>query len=205
MQRSLAAYLVMVTLLSLSGSASSEPLTIDKSLARPLDQWKPQITQYSARHYGEPTWELKPTAIVLHYTAMPDFPWNLVKSEEFAGEPPGLASHYVVDGTKVWQLLPTNVRSRACYGMNHRAINIEMMALDAEDLAGKKATLETCIRLCRELMDKYGIPKSKIYSHEDVSKMDRALVPEVLDLVRGEPYHKIDPGVQNMKTILDGL
>lgn len=191
--------------LALSSQVFAQELEFDRSRARDLKKWKPLITRYSERHYGESTWQLDPTCLVLHYTAMPNFPWNLVRSKAFVGETPGLACHYVINGTKIWEILPTNVRSRGGYGINHRGINIEMMALDSDDLATKKETLETCQKLCRYLMKKHAIEKSHIYSHEDVAKMDRKIVPEVLDLVRGRPYHKIDPGVENMKTILEGL
>lgn len=186
-------------------SASADPVKIDRSRARSLAKWKPQIEQYSLRHYGEKSWHLAPTCLVLHYTVSKGFPWNLVKSNSFAGETPGLAVHYVVHGKKVWEILPPDVRSRGAYGINHRAINIEMVAMDAADLATRKETLETCQQLCRDLMVTYAIDKEHVYSHEQVSKMNRRIVPEVLDLQQGAPYHKIDPGEQNMKTILKGL
>ncbi len=194
---------ILVTMVGSSGFA--EPLSIDRGRARSLSSWKPQIAQYSQRHYGESTWELQPTCIVLHYTAMPSFPWNLVRDGSFKGETPGLASHYVIDGDKVWEILPPNVRSRGAYGINHRGINIEMMALDANDLAAKKKTLDTCRKLCKELMQEFAIDKTHIYSHQQVATMNRKIVPEALDLVNGGPYDKIDPGAANMKTILQGL
>lgn len=188
-----------------ASSATADPLRIDRSRARSLSSWKPQIAEYSRKHYGEATWELNPTCIVLHYTAMPNFPWNLVRESSFKGETPGLGVHYVIDGDKIWEILPTNVRSRGAYGINHRAINIEMMALDAQDLAGKAKTLETCRKLVKQLMADHGIDKKRIYSHEQVATMNRKVVPEVLDLLNSAPYHKIDPGEANMKTILNGI
>lgn len=176
-------------------------LAVDTSRQRPLAAWNPLISEYSKRHYGEATWQLMPKAIVLHYTAGSSFPWNLVSSKDFAGETPGLAVHYVVEGEKVWQLLPSNVRSRGAYGINHRAINIELVALHAADLAKKPETLQTAARLTLCLMRHHAVPDEKVYSHEDVSKMDKARVPEVLDLLHPEPYHKIDPGESNMRTI----
>lgn len=196
--------LAAATLLMMMG-AQAEPLKIDRSRARPLAAWKQQIVGYSERHYGESTWQLDPTCIVLHYTAMPNFPWNLVRENSFKGETPGLACHYVVDGERIWEILPPTVRSRGAYGINHRAINIEMMALDEHDLAAKTKTLETCRKLVQQLMRDFRIDKSRVYSHEQVASMSRKVVPEVLDLVNGAPYHKIDPGEQNMKTILQDL
>lgn len=198
--------LLLLALLAAIGSqAGGEPLKIDHSRARPLESWKKQITAYSQRHYAEKTWQLQPTCIVLHYTAMDSFPWNLVRDSSFKEEAPGLASHYVIDGEKIWQILPPTVRSRGAYAINHRAINIEMMARDSSDLASKTKTLESCRRLCKKLMEDFTIPKNRIYSHQQVATMNRKLVPEVLDLVNGAPYHKIDPGEENMNTILEGL
>lgn len=176
-------------------------LPIDTSRKRNLETWKKQIANYSKRHYGDHEWRLVPTVIVLHYTVSEGFPWNLVNSDSFAGETPGLAVHYVVDGSKIWQILPDDVRSRGCYGINHKAINIEMVALDANDLARRKKTLETAASLTHHLMTRHGIPLNKIYSHQQVARMDKSVTPEALDLVNGTPYHKIDPGEQNMTTI----
>jgi hypothetical protein len=174
-------------------------IQVDLSRSRPLRTWKPQIQAYSKRHYGEEHWYLVPRCIVLHYTAGADFPWNLVQSESFAGETPGLASHYVVDALKVWQILPPTVRSRGAYGINHRALNIEMVALDQSDLASnRKKTLESTARLVADLASRFRIPVEEIYSHEEVAAMNPSTVPWVLDLVNPEPYSKIDPGQANM-------
>ncbi|MEW6279959.1 MAG: peptidoglycan recognition family protein [Candidatus Eremiobacterota bacterium] len=187
--------------------AAGDParLPIDRSRQRDLQAWKPQIQAYSKRHYGEDTWQLRPTCIVLHYTAGTSFPWNLVNTGSFLGERPGLASHYVIDGARVWQILPPDVRSRGAFGINHRAINIEMVAADAADLARRPRTLESCARLCGDLMERFSIPLEKIYSHQDVGAMDASLVPEVLDRTDPSPYGKVDPGEQNMQTVLDLL
>lgn len=194
-----------LALMALCGTGMADDFKLDRSRARNLSSWKPLVQAYSERHYGESTWQLNPTCIVLHYTVTKGFPWNLVNTHSFKGETPGLAVHYVIKGNKVWEILPPDVRSRGAYGINHRAINIEMVAMDADDLATKPETLKTCQELCKLLMKRYAIEKSHIYGHEDVATMDRKRVPEALDLVRGGPYHKIDPGEQNMKRILEGL
>ena len=184
---------------SLQPQTPSPPIRHDRQ--RDLVDWKQDIANYSGQHYGESRWQLEPTCIVLHYTAGTSFPWNLVNSQSFAGERPGLASHYVIDGNNIWQILPTNVRSRGAYGINHRAINIEMVAADANDLSYRTETLESCARLVAYLSGQYGIPLSKIYSHQQVGSMNRQTVPEALDLIDSRPYSKIDPGENNMKTV----
>ena len=192
---------LILTLLFYGSSLADAPPRMDRSRARNLDSWKPAVRNYSQRHYGEYTWKLDPKCIVLHYTVTQGFPWNLVETNSFAGESPGLAVHYVVDGSKIWEVLPPNVRSRGCYGINHRAINIEMVAMDANDLSRRAETLETTAKLVRYLTNRFQIPSGKIYSHELVSTMDRTRVPEALDLVDGTPYSKIDPGKANMAKI----
>lgn len=196
--------LLLLALLACSASAQG-PLPIDRSRPRPLASWKKQIATYSARHYGEKTWELEPKCIVLHYTAGASFPWNLVNTPDFAGETPGLASHYVVDGGKVWELLPPNVRSRGAYGINHRALNIEMVGKDATDMAARTQTLDTSARLVAQLMKQFNIPLSEIYSHEQVATMNPKVCRWVKDLVRPEPYDKVDPGQAAMDYILQRL
>ncbi|MBM3465156.1 MAG: N-acetylmuramoyl-L-alanine amidase [Armatimonadetes bacterium] len=190
----------------LTAAAFAQDLPVIRTdRARPLEPWKKDITAYSKRHYGEATWKLEPVCIVLHYTAGKQFPWNLVKTDSFADEKPGLASHYVIDGADVWEIIPPNVRSRGAYGINHRAINIEMVAANATDLSRRPQTLASCVSLVRWLMSQYDIPRSKIYSHEDVSKMNPARVPEVKDLINPGPYGKTDPGQGNLKWVLDRL
>ncbi len=172
----------------------AEPLAIDRSRMRDLTIWKPAVRNYSFRHYGEYTWKLRPTCIVLHYTATGDFPDILTKSQSFAGETPGLGVHYVVEQGRVFETIPPSVRSRGCYGLNHRAINIEMVAWNEQDLWSRGATLGATLQLCKKLMRQFNIPVAKVYGHSEVALMDQSIVPEVLDKVDPSPYHKIDPG-----------
>lgn len=177
-------------------------LSVKHDRQRPLDPYRQQVAAYSQRHYGENTWQLDPKVIVLHYTAGQSFPWNLINTPDFAGETPGLAVHYVIDGQTIWESLPPQIRSRGAFGINHRAINIELVAADAADLAKRPATLANAAKLTHCLMQTFKIDISKVYSHQQVSKMNKELTPEVLDLLHPEPYHKIDPGEGNFQAIL---
>ena len=93
--------LIFGLLLALSTAAQAE-LVIDESRSRDVESWKPQIAKYSKYHYGEYEWRLDPKVIVLHYTVFETFPWNLVITDTFKNEAPGLAVHYVIDGEKIW-------------------------------------------------------------------------------------------------------
>ena len=177
--------------------------SVDRSKARDLEVWKPAIAEYCYHHYGDREWRLDPKCIVLHYTAGKSFPQNLVDTQDFAGEKPGLASHYVVGGQHVWEILPPTVRSRATFGVNHRAISIEMVGADAQDLMeNRQQTLDRAASLVVDLRNKYSIPASETYSHQQVATMDRSLVPWVMDLLKPGPYDKIDPGEGPMRYIL---
>jgi hypothetical protein len=193
----------LLALLCLSLPALAEMPKYDTSRQRDLEAWKPGITEYSRRHYGEAEWKLTPKCVILHYTAGTTFPWNLVRSSEFAGEAPGLASHYVVEGPKVYQILPPTVRSRAAFGINHRAVNIEMVGADAADMMNnRRQTMDASAQLVLALLREFQLKPSDVYSHQQVALMDKNVVPWVLDLVNPAPYHKIDPGVEPMAYIL---
>lgn len=78
--------------------ARLEPLAAYRGTEnRDLETWKREISDYALRHYGVRTHENKPARIILHYTATEGFPFNLLDSRDFAGERPGLASHFVVE------------------------------------------------------------------------------------------------------------
>jgi N-acetyl-anhydromuramyl-L-alanine amidase AmpD len=179
---------------------------------RDLDEWKRDISSYSLRHYGIESWKLEPTAIVLHYTAGSTFPLNLIESREFKDEAPGVASHFVIDeenGVGVaYQLLPLDVMSRATFGANFCAISIEMVAIDENDLLGKRALLDRAIVLVRELMARYGIPVSRVYGH---SEIDRLLAEdphgEFFDNTIEGAFvpRKVDPGNAVMALVHEAL
>jgi hypothetical protein len=177
-------------------------VTIDTSRARDVETWKPGIAAYSARHYGEDTWELTPIAIVLHYTAGTSFPWNLVESDSYSGEGPGLGCHFVAQEDRVWELLPDNVRGRCAYGANHRSVSIEMVAQDGSDLVrNRKQTMRNAAVVVTKLMKKHNIPITSIYSHEQIDTFDGS-IPWVFDLVRGSGSGKVDPGEAAMEFML---
>lgn len=185
------------------GLAWAEMPDVDRSRARPLSPWKQDIAEYSLNHYGEKEWRLRPRAIILHYTAGKSFPTNLVESSDFAGEKPGLASHYILDGQTCWEIVPPDVRCRAAFGINHRAISIEMVAADGPDLIRHhQQTLDQCVELVLGLCRQFDIPVDEIYSHEQVATMNRAVVPWVYDRINPEPYSKIDPGEAAMHYVV---
>ena len=179
---------------------------------RNIEQWKKEISAYSLRHYGVATFAIDPSVIVLHYTASDDFPLNLISSASFKDEAPGVASHFVIDEKDgegiVYQILPLEVMSRATFGANFCSISIEMVARDEATLLSKRALLETTITLVCELMERYEIPVTRVYGHEEIDAFladdphgvffDNTI--EGLFLPR-----KIDPGKRVMSYIRERL
>ena len=175
---------------------------------RDLDIWKREIAEYSRRHYGPAEWKLTPTAIVLHYTASAVFPMNLLVSESYQGEAPGLASHFVVQqkGKKIlfYRLLPLDVMSRATFGANFCSISIEIVAVDEDDLLSRPEVLDAVCRLVSELMIKYSIPAERVFGHQEIDEM-LALDPRGMffdNTIQGKFVpRKIDPGKRVMEYI----
>lgn len=137
---------------------------------------KRQMANYSHRHYGERTWRLDPSAIVLHYTATATYPpvFNTFAANAPAlGERPGVCSQFVVDkdGT-TYQLTRLYVRCRHTVGLNHVAIGIEMVEEDLGTRHGSdQAILEresqarAATHLVAWLKQRYGIPIEDIIGH----------------------------------------
>ncbi|MBI5226350.1 peptidoglycan DD-metalloendopeptidase family protein [Candidatus Micrarchaeota archaeon] len=173
-----------------------------RSTLRDLSDWKPKIQTYSKRHYGEDTADLTPTIIVEHFTVSSSFAWNLVTASSLAGEAPGEASHFEVDGKNIYQILPINVRSRGTFGANHKSVNIEMVAKTAEDLAAKTQTLDTASKLTAALMAQCAIPLEKVFSHESFNG-GKKTNSEYKDNTASDygSETRTDPGDNNLKTM----
>ena len=172
---------------------------------RDLEVWKREIADYALRHYGVLTHENRPARIILHYTATEGFPLNLLESRDFAGERPGLASHFVVEEREgevhFHQLLPLEVMGRAAFGANLDAVSIELVARNEEELLAKPRLLDAAAALVKELMAAYGIGNDEVWGHSEV---DAALAA-----ASGGPFYdhtiqgvfvprKIDPGERVM-------
>jgi N-acetylmuramoyl-L-alanine amidase len=135
-----------------------------------------QMAAYSLRHYGSSTWLLRPSVIVLHYTAGSTYRGAravFVANAPNLGELPGVAAHFVIDkdGT-IYQLVPLYVRVRHAIGLNHRALGIEFVQeggsgprwADAQILA-RKAQMRAALRLVRYLRARYGIRLRDVIGH----------------------------------------
>lgn len=169
------------------------------------------IREYSLRHYGTDTYELKdPRIIVIHYTQiatlsntilyfLPDtFRYRGDWRSKFGNV--NLGIHFLVDrdGT-VYSFYPENVMARHIIGFNHCAIGIENIATNRADLT--QAQLESNAWLAVYLARKYPSLEHLI-GHHEYDRRDRPHFRHYL--ARDASYQmtqKPDPGPEFMKRL----
>lgn len=163
--------------------------------------WKTKYEEYFRSHYGDPGLTFKPDLIVMHYTVTPSATsvWKYFNRT-------GVSVHLMIDkdGT-IYRLLPLNRKCTGAYGVNHRAISIEMVASTETDLLSRSEQVFQSFCLVKRLMERYDIPMSKVYAHYEVGE-GKSRVPEYLDLkdkVYPDRYPpasaRTDPGRTYMK------
>ncbi|TQJ09148.1 N-acetylmuramoyl-L-alanine amidase [Lapillicoccus jejuensis] len=165
------------TTMSVRPTTSAAPsVPVVDSLVPFDDTRKVETAAYSLRHYGDDTWRLTPSMVVLHYSGGGS--WEGVR-DTFApdvanlGEKPNTCAHFVVDqdGT-VHALVPVTIRCRHTIGLNDRAIGIEVVqpalpdprAADAAILA-RRPQVTALAALVRMLQARYGIPADAVIGH----------------------------------------
>lgn len=140
------------------------------------DARRAETAAYSRRHYGDDTWRLTPTMVVLHYSGSSS--WSSVRDTFVPdvanlGERPNTCAHFVVDedGT-IHALVPVTTRCRHTIGLNDRAIGIEVVqpalddprAADAAILA-RRPQVTALVALVRMLQTRYRIPTDAVIGH----------------------------------------
>lgn len=186
---------------------------------RMLDRWLPVDSYDSAdrdrnrRLYGENSIRLDPTLIVLHFTVVDDAEAVMRifsrPSTLMVGTQRPVTSlvsvHYMVDvdGT-IFRLVPENRRTSGTYGVDHRAIAIEMIARDEQDLLSRPRQLLACFCLVDGLVKKYNLPLWSVISHQEVAS-GKLLLADYTDLADEvypwfypEPQFRYDPGQTTM-------
>ncbi|MCA9792406.1 MAG: N-acetylmuramoyl-L-alanine amidase [Candidatus Eremiobacteraeota bacterium] len=180
----------------------------------PYKQWNQEYRAYFKRHYGDTRLTFKPEMIVMHYTVVPSARsvWDGFArgANMSAGDQGTVWGHVSVqlmidrDGT-IYRLLPLDRRCTGAYGVNHKALSIEMVARDEADLLSHDDQVFASFCLVRWLMEEYDIPASKVVAHYEVSQ-GKSVVPEYMDLADstwpdGYPPSsaRTDPGPTYMK------
>jgi N-acetyl-anhydromuramyl-L-alanine amidase AmpD len=175
----------------------------------PYQEWTAEYKAYFQRHYHDPRVDFKPSLICMHYTVSPDAQgiWEAFRrggqiSNGNQGTVFGHVSvHVMIDQqANVYQLLPFEHRCTGAYGVNHKAISIEMVAVTEADLLSRPAQVWASFCVVRDLMKRYQIPYSGVIAHYEVSQ-GKEVVPDYLDYADSEypdsypsKYFRSDPG-----------
>lgn len=175
----------------------------------PLDYYEWADRDRNRRLYGEDTVFLKPTMVVLHFTVV-DNAESVIRgfnrpTSLAVGNQRSVTSlvsvHYMVDkdGT-IFYLAPENRTTSGTYGVDHRALAIEMVAKDEKDLMSRPLQLLSAFYLVDGLMRKHNIPVLKVFSHQEVAhgKLFLADYTDLADTVSPycypKPHFRYDPG-----------
>lgn len=175
----------------------------------PLEYYEAADRERNRRLYGEDTVYLQPTMLVMHFTVIDD-----AESIIYSFSRPGriavgnqapvtslVSVHYMVDkdGT-VFQLAPEDRITSGTYGVDHRALAIEMVAKDEKDLMSRPLQLLAAFDLADKLLKKYDIPVWRVFSHQEVA-LGKVFLSEYTDLADTEfpwfypePHFRYDPG-----------
>lgn len=165
------------------------------------------------RLYGEASTRLTPTLLVLHFTVVNDLETVIElfrrPSRIGVGNQKPVTSlvtvHYIVDkdGT-VYSLVPEDKRTTGSYGVDHRALAIEMIAADEEDLLSRPKQLLAAFTLAEGLVKKHDLHPWDVISHQEVA-LGKVFLSEYTDLADTEypyfypePQFRYDPGTTTM-------
>jgi len=175
----------------------------------PYQDWTEEYRAYFQRHYHDPQVKLQPTLICMHYTVTDDaqavwdgFNRGCNMSNGNKGTVFGhVSTHLIIDKNgNVYQLLPFDWRCTGAYGVNHKAISIEMIASTEPDLLSRAQQIWSSFCVVRDLMKRYKIGPEGVIAHYEVSQ-GVSVVPDYLDY--NDPdcpdrypakYFRSDPG-----------
>lgn len=203
---------------TLWGKAYQDPKYVPWLL--PYQAWEQEYKAYFWRHYRERSITFKPSLICMHYTVVPSaasvYDMFCRGTNMCAGDEGTVFGHVSVhlmidkDGT-VYQLLPFDRRCTGAYGVNHKAISIEMVATSEGDLLSRPVQLYNSFCVVRNLMRKYNIPLTGIIAHSDVSD-GKDVVPDYTDYADSKypdrypsSSKRTDPGPTYMAILRDYL
>lgn len=196
---------------NLRGKPYREPTLVPWLL--PYEEWEKEYRAYFLRHYGEKEITFRPSSICMHFTvtSSAEGVWwgfwrggNMWKGDGVIFGHPSVQLMIDRDGT-IYKLLPLSRRCTGAYGVNHKALSIEMVATSQTDLLSRPKQVYASFCLVRWLMRRYSIPASRVYGHNDVS-LGRPFCPDFLDYAdkkvpNGYPLEAMrsDPGLTYMR------
>lgn len=175
----------------------------------PVGRFTAADLERNRRLYGENEVMLNPEYVVLHFTVLDDAALVLDVFSRPSRLPVGdqapvtslVSVHYMVDKDGVvLALVPEERRTSGTYGLDHRALAIEMVAADERDLLSRPLQLLSMLCLVDGLLKKYNLPVWAVLSHQEVA-MGKVFLSDYTDLADTEsPYwypkrhFRYDPG-----------
>ncbi len=188
--------------------AACPPLRLQQRFL-PVDDYLEAELDRNLRLYGKKTVLLEPEYVVLHFTVIDDAEAVIRAfsrpSSVAVGNQPSVTSlisvHYMVDQEgQVTALLPENRTATGSYGLDHKALAIEMVAKDEEDLMSRPEQLLSAFCLVDGLVKKYRIPVQNVISHQELAS-GKFFLSDYTDLADSEypyfypePHFRYDPG-----------
>src|ERR1700754_18120 len=128
---------------------------------------------YAQRHYGRATTEVRPHAIVEHWTendsvdaTFNTFAPNAADVE--LHELPGTCAQFVIARSgRIFQLTPITFLCRHTVGLNWAAIGIEHVGFSDGQVLGNDAQMKASLKLTRWLRCRYEIPVRDVIGHAE--------------------------------------
>ena len=192
---------------------SARPNVRQKKRYLPLEDYESADRERNRRLYGEDTVLLQPTMVVLHFTVIDDAEAVINAfsrpSQLAVGNQRPVTSlvsvHYMVDTDgSIIHLAHEDRMTSGTYGVDHRALAIEMVAKDEKDLMSRPVQLLSTFYLLDDLLKRHEIPVWRVFSHQEVAlgKLFLAEYTDLADTVSPyfypKPHFRYDPGGQIM-------
>jgi N-acetylmuramoyl-L-alanine amidase len=159
---------------------------------------KHQMADYSARHYGERTWQLRRPRVIVEHMAQTGsatavyntFAANVPDVE--LHELPGVCAHFVVSSRgRIFRLVNLRTRCRHTVGLNWTAIGIEHVGYGDGDVLDNRRALRASLRLTRWLRCRFRIKVRNVIGHAESlsSPYHRERVPSLRRQTHGDWRH----------------
>jgi hypothetical protein len=188
--------------------AACPPLRLE-DYSLPVGRYTVADLERNRRLYGENEVKLEPKYVVLHFTVVDDAAdvidlFNRPSRIAVGDQKPVtslVTVHYMVDKDGVvLSLVAEDRRTSGTYGLDHRALAIEMVAADEKDLLSRPVQLLSTFCLVDGLLKKYDLPVWAVISHQEVA-LGEVFLSDYTDIADTEsPYwypkrsFRYDPG-----------
>jgi len=177
-----------------------------KEFILPYSNWNDEYEEYFDVHYGDPDLTLSdPSIIAIRSLKSSGFDnvFELYKRGTLYDEGDDglmynhLSSHFVIDSNgAIFQTMPLNRKTKGAFGVEHKAITIELTGLTYKDFDTNSVQKKALLSLLEVLIKKFKIDASNIYSVLEISQ-GKTIVKEYLDLGDSEYPDRYSPKKSN--------